>query len=210
VGKTVVTTLLIRHLRHQGVDVMGVKPYCSGGRDDAIQIRGALGGTHSIDEINPWHFRAAVTPLLAARREGMRIEKRDGVRFLRQAMKHCEALVIEGAGGLLSPLGEGFDARDLIVSLDATPVVVCPNKLGAINQVRLVMEALSQKAQRSARIALVRPKKRNRVTASNLAMIQEYFGRNPVVEIPWNASFESASRTKLSRREAAAVSEIVG
>ena len=69
VGKTVLTALLVRFLRERGVKAVALKPICSGDRADARALRAAMDGALSLDEINPWHFRAPVAPLLAARRE---------------------------------------------------------------------------------------------------------------------------------------------
>ena len=68
-GKTVLTALLAQFLRERGVNAAALKPICSGGRDDARALRAAMDGALSLDEINPWHFRAPIAPLLAARRE---------------------------------------------------------------------------------------------------------------------------------------------
>jgi len=69
VGKTVLTVLLAQFLRQRGVNAAALKPICSGGRDDARKIFTAVSGALSLDEINPWHFRAPIAPLLAARKE---------------------------------------------------------------------------------------------------------------------------------------------
>src|SRR5205814_5379494 len=58
VGKTLVTGLLARCLREHGLTVAALKPICSGGRDDARVLHSSLAGAMTLDEINPWHFRA--------------------------------------------------------------------------------------------------------------------------------------------------------
>src|ERR1017187_10119982 len=68
-GKTVLTALLAQYLRGRGISVAALKPVCSGGREDALAICDALGGTLPLDEINPWHFHAAIAPSLAAQRD---------------------------------------------------------------------------------------------------------------------------------------------
>ena len=68
VGKTVLAALLTRRLREQGWRVAALKPICSGGRDDARVLRDAAGGVLSLDEVNPWHFRAPLSPLPRAER----------------------------------------------------------------------------------------------------------------------------------------------
>ena len=117
VGKTVLTALLARYLRERGVNVAALKPVCSGGRDDARALQAASNGALSLDEINPWHFRAPIAPLLAARRERKRVKRSQVVAHVRAMQKRFDVLLIEGAGGLLSPLGENFNSRDLIASL---------------------------------------------------------------------------------------------
>ena len=77
VGKTVLTALLARHLRERGVNAAALKPICSGRRDDARALRAAMNGALTPDEINPWHFRAPMAPLLAARRERKRVALAD-------------------------------------------------------------------------------------------------------------------------------------
>ena len=67
VGKTVLTALLTRFLRERGVNAAAFKPICSGGRDDACTLHAAMAGALTLAAINPWYFRAAIAPSLAAR-----------------------------------------------------------------------------------------------------------------------------------------------
>src|ERR1039457_2558809 len=133
VGKTVLTALFVKFLRERGVNAAALKPVCSGNRDDARKIFAAMNGALSLDEINPWHFRAPVAPLLAARRERKQVRLADMIAHIRTMQKRFEVLLVEGAGGLLSPLGENFNSHDLISALRAKPIIVCQNRIGAVN-----------------------------------------------------------------------------
>ena len=108
VGKTVLTALLTRHLREHGVNAVALKPVCSGDRADARALHAASAGALTLDEINPWHFRAPIAPLLAARRERRRVGLADVLAHVRAMQKRFDVVLIEGAGGLLSPLGENL------------------------------------------------------------------------------------------------------
>jgi len=174
IGKTVLTALLVRHLIAGGVRARAVKPFCSGGRDDARILHRAQGYEVTLAEINPWHFRAPLAPTLAARREGRTVAISEVVDFLHATAAGCDAVLVEGAGGLLSPLGAHFDARDLINRLRAQVIVVAPNRLGAVNQVRLVLAALPETAARQARVALMAADPSNLATRTNLALLLEY------------------------------------
>src|SRR5258706_3249652 len=136
-GKTVLAALLVKFLRGRGVNAAALKPVCSGGRGDARKIFAAMDGALSLDEINPWHFRAAIAPVLAARREKRRVKISQVVAHIRAMQKRFDLLLVEGAGGLLSPLGGDFNSRDLILKLRALPIIVAANKLGAVNHVLL-------------------------------------------------------------------------
>src|SRR5450631_3532050 len=105
VGKTVLTALLTRFLRESGVHAAALKPICSGGRTDARALHTAMAGALALDEINPWHFSAPVAPSLAARRENKIVKLPQVLAHIRAMQKRFDVLLVEGAGGLLSPLG---------------------------------------------------------------------------------------------------------
>ena len=184
-GKTVLTALLVRFLRARGVNAAALKPVCSGGRDDARVLRTAMNGVLSLDEINPWHFREPITPLLAARRERRHVHMAEVLAQVRTMQKRFDVLLIEGAGGLLSPLGENFDSGDLIAALGALPVVVAPNRLGAVNHILLTLEALPHSAAAGARVVLVSPPKRDSAAATNAGLLAGFFDAKRIFTLPW-------------------------
>lgn len=185
VGKTVFAALSTVYLRQNGFRVAALKPLCSGGRDDARVLHAAAGKVISLDEVNPWYFRAPLAPVLAARKEKRQVRLREVVAQIQRVAKRFEVVVVEGAGGLLSPLGEGFDSRDLIKALGATPIIVCSNKLGAVNQVRLVLEALPPAAKRLARVVLVNPNKPDAASRTNVELLKEFVNPNRLRVMPW-------------------------
>ncbi|HEX3626773.1 MAG TPA: dethiobiotin synthase [Verrucomicrobiae bacterium] len=174
-GKTVLTVLLARHLRAQDVNAAALKPICSGGRGDARKIYGAINGVLSLDEINPWHFKAAIAPSLAARREGKKLKLPQVVAHARAMQKRFEVLLMEGAGGLLSPLGDKFNSRDLILQLDAIPIIVAPNRLGVVNHALLTLDALPANFRARARVVLFPFGKPDASAKSNAGLLAECF-----------------------------------
>jgi len=184
-GKTVLTSLLAQHLRERGVRVAAFKPVCSGGREDARALHAALAGTLTLAEINPWHFRAAIAPMLAARREKKQVSARAICDHIRTAQKGFAITLVEGAGGLLSPMGEKFDSRDLMVALRARPIIVAPDKLGVVNQLLLTLEALPARSRAQARIVLMTPAKPDAATASNAGLLGEFFPARNIFKLPW-------------------------
>ena len=184
-GKTVLTALVTQFLRKSGVNAVALKPICSGGRDDARALRIAMDGALSLDEINLWHFRAPVAPLLAARRERKIVRLAGVLAHIRSMQKRFDVLLIEGAGGLLSPLGEDFNSRDLIEALGAAPVVVAPNRLGAVNHILLTLEALPRSAAARARIILMSPQKQDSAAVTNAKLLAGFFDGKRIFTLPW-------------------------
>ena len=154
VGKTYVTTLLIRRLRATGVRVGAYKPAVSGGVGtpdgprwgDVEALRDALGdavggGPCPRDRIAPQRFLAPRAPNAAARLEGRTVDGdglRAGVDWWRD---RCDLLLVEGAGGLLSPVGEDVDCAGLATDLGFPLLVVARAGLGTINHTRLTLAA---------------------------------------------------------------------
>ena len=184
VGKTVFASALTRHLRGENFSVAALKPVCSGGRDDALALQSALGGVLTLDEINPWHYRAAIAPVLAAKAEKRKVTLADVMSHTRRIQKKFPLVIIEGAGGLLSPLGKNFDSRDLILRLRASPIVVAPNRLGAINQVLLVLAALPHAMAAKAQIILSAASEDDESSAGNIAFLKTALGKKRVHIFP--------------------------
>ena len=184
-GKTVLATLLTRFLRERGRHVVALKPLCYGGRDDAVALWTAAGKVLALDGVNPWHFRAPLAPLLAARQERKRVRLAEVVNHIRRVSRGFEVVVVEGAGGLLSPLGWDFASRELIVALKATPVIVSPNRLGAVNQIRLTLEALPLRLVGRAQVVFFDPPKPDRATRTNAALLGEFIHPRRIHRLPW-------------------------
>ena len=203
VGKTVLTALLVQFLRGRGVNAAAIKPICSGGRADARALRAAMDNALSLDEINPWHFRAPIAPLLAARRERKHVHLSGALGHVRAQQKCFEVLLVEGAGGLLSPLGENFDSGDLIAALGALSVVVAPNRLGAINHILLTLEALPRSAAANARVVLMSQPKRDVAAGANVKLLSGFFDAGRIFTLPWlgmNVSIGEILKNPQARR----------
>lgn len=184
VGKTVFTGCYVAWLRRQGIRVAAFKPLASGGREDAAFVASALGPGADLDVVNPWHFPDPLAPLLAARRAGRVVTKADLVGHVRRASRGAAVAVVEGAGGLLSPLLEGADAPDVIRALRSVPVIVAPDRLGVVGQVRLVWAALPPSARRQARVILMQQRVQDGSVATNSKLLGEYLGARRIHLFP--------------------------
>lgn len=141
VGKTYVAALIAHSLRESGAHVGVYKPVASGcemlgGKlvsPDAVALWQAAGQPGMLDQVCPQVFAAPLSPHLAARAEGRKVDAsqlRSGIEYWRAT---SDFVIVEGAGGLMSPIGDDDYNADLAEEFGFPLVVVAANELGTIN-----------------------------------------------------------------------------
>lgn len=143
VGKTHVAAMIARSLAQRGLKVGVYKPAASGAASkdgslvsqDAIELWEAAGSHGDFNNVCPQVFAAPLAPHLAARAEGRRLD----AQLLRSGLDYwvesSDVVLVEGAGGLMSPIGDEEYIADLADEFGLPLVVVARNAVGAINQV---------------------------------------------------------------------------
>ncbi len=152
VGKTVVACLLCRQLRAAGRKVRAVKPVITGFADDApggtdtvllLEAQGVAATPEAIAGASPWRFRGALSPDMAARREGRSIDFRQLVDFCRGLRDEAgDVLLIEGLGGVMVPLTDKETVTDWIAALGVPALLVTGSYLGTLSHTLSAAEAL--------------------------------------------------------------------
>ncbi len=148
VGKTWVTVALMRRFRRQGFAVAGMKPVAAGcdwreGRlknQDALLIQENSKPALAYEQVNPYAFERPVSPHLACGGVDVRLDLILDV--FKGMQKNADRVLVEGAGGWLSPLGMAFDNADLAVALQIPVILVVGIRLGCINHARLTFQAI--------------------------------------------------------------------
>lgn len=141
VGKTHVGALIARTLREAKVRVGVYKPVASGCEvredalisPDAVALWEAAGRPGTLERVCPQLFAAPLAPHLAARAEGRRVDAkllRTGLEYWRET---SEVVLVEGAGGLMSPISDDDYNADLAAEFGFPLIVVAANELGVIN-----------------------------------------------------------------------------
>lgn len=153
VGKTHVTAALARALLRSGRSVGVFKPVASGydparpEESDAGRLLAALGRPPTPDNIAavcPLRFAAPLSPPAAARREGVSLSLAAIADLCRARIEAAgtDVLLIEGVGGLMSPLTDDATGLDLMLRLKAPTVLVGGTYLGAISHLLTAVEVL--------------------------------------------------------------------
>lgn len=151
VGKTFVSCALLHAMRQRGWTTLGMKPVAAGcdaeGRnEDVEQLIAASSVTAPRELVNPYAFRAAIAPHIAAAEEGRTIELASIVTAFEQLQDLADAVLVEGVGGFCVPLGaerDAADTADLAVALDLPVILVVGMRLGCISHALLTEQAIA-------------------------------------------------------------------
>mgnify|MGYP001433589617 CR=1 FL=1 len=152
IGKTLVTTILLRQIRMAKKPVEAIKPIITGFdennlyKTDTAMILNELGrevSKDNIDQISPWRFKEAISPNLAADSEGRSLIVEKVAAFCKSKMHRDQILLIEGIGGVMVPLNDTETVLDLIAKVGAPIVLVVGSYLGTLSHTLTAFQAVS-------------------------------------------------------------------
>lgn len=189
VGKTVVSRAVVAAWRRRGLRVVALKPVETGvplldGRRapaDALALARAAGTSPDGHALCRVALPDPVSPHLAAARAGVRIEIDELAAFVRERADGADAILVEGAGGLLVPLSDEALQADFAARLGWPLLVVAPNVLGAINHTLLTVEAAIRRGLPVAGVVLNRTPETD---FGNAAAIARHGGVPVLGELP--------------------------
>ena len=200
VGKTFVACGIAAALKRRGVDVGVMKPVASGRAEDAHALILAAGVDDPLDLVNPVRFKDPISPHLAARRERRRIDLRSIDRAYRELRRRHDVLIVEGAGGLLVPIRDGFTMADLAKRWGAPLLIVARDALGTINHTTLTVEAARRRALKVLGVVVnrSRPGRPDLAERLNPDAIAKAARVRVLANLPWRPSGRSFDRLVIS------------
>jgi dethiobiotin synthetase len=164
IGKTFIARGMIHQLRARGRTVEALKPVITGFDPRAAQASDtgrlllALGQTLTpelIAETSPYRLRAPLSPDIAARREGTRIDFAALVAHCRRAVaRHRDALVIEGIGGIMVPLDDRHTVLDWMVELDLPLILAAGSYVGTLSHTLSALDVLDRNGLKVAAVVV--------------------------------------------------------
>ena len=147
IGKTFVTSLLVKNLGQKN-KMIGIKPIAAGIEVDHSlnnDVTSLLKSSNSLltgEDINFYTFKKAVSPHIGAEEEKVNVDFefiKNKIDLLADQFDH---ILIEGVGGLMSPVDNSRTNLDLIKYLHVPVILIVGLKLGCINEALLTLEAL--------------------------------------------------------------------
>jgi len=222
VGKTIVASALVRCLTQRGIDVGVMKPIETGvsrsakSQSDGARLRRAAGSHDPMAEVCPYVFRLPVAPFSAARAEGTTVRITTIMRVFRLLSQKHPLMVVEGVGGVYTPVTQTLNIINLIDHMKLSTIVVGQSGLGGINHALLTIHAL--RLQKIPIVALVlnrrwpvQTKTSRAQEQSTISLLRRLAGvpvvgplpYNPTVNLNWNDGVvrlaETAPITRLAR-----------
>jgi dethiobiotin synthetase len=189
VGKTLVSCALIAALRKTGLKVGAMKPIETGVGDDgpldAIALRDAAGSTDPLTTICPQQFALPAAPSAAASVENREVDLTAIDAAFETLAMGRDLMVVEGAGGLLVPIRDGWTTAELAQRLELPLLIVARASLGTINHTALTLEVAASKELPVLGVIISHADGPiSTADASNLLVLKNFLGDRLIGEIP--------------------------
>jgi len=152
IGKTFVSSLLIKLLVDEGLQVSAMKPVASDAKivngalqnEDALTLMRAANVDADYQIINPYVFEQAVSPHIAAKKAGIEIDLDKIKECFEILKKKSDLVIVEGVGGWHAPLSYNCTVADLAETLQLPVILVVGLRLGCLNHALLTTQAIRQ------------------------------------------------------------------
>jgi dethiobiotin synthetase len=140
VGKTYVTAGLAVTLRKMKVDVGIMKPFAAGKaqkkgyKSEDVEI---LSKAAQVCEpeglVNPQFFAMAASPYTASKSLKVKVKKATVLSSFKKLSKLHQMTLVEGMGGIMTPILKNYYITDLIKEMKLPAVIVTRTKVGTVN-----------------------------------------------------------------------------
>ena len=153
VGKTLITGLLARFFAEKENNVITQKWIQTGSRDFSEDIETHLkimGRSKDVisgleDFVSPYTYTFPASPHLAAEIDNTAVDEGKIKSAFNELSNKFDVVLVEGVGGFLVPINERKTVADIAEELNIPVIIVAENRLGAINQTLLTIEAIKKR-----------------------------------------------------------------
>jgi len=176
IGKTFITTALLRSFLKFTPRAVAIKPIQSGADESGLkdfEIYQSAGESENFAPLYMLKFPAS--PHFAAHLEGIQIDLKNVKNYCEKIICEHEMTLIEGAGGIYVPINERESMLDLILALNLGVILVCKNELGALNNAILSIKALENAGVKIDLIVLNFTDLNDQIHVSNLDYLRANF-----------------------------------
>ena len=140
IGKTSVCAGIAHSLKKSGIDVGIMKPFACGVKQktgfssiDLSILSNAANVSDPEEFVNPFFFPIPTSPYTAAKNLGVKIDINHVMKCFRKLNKIHEIILVEGIGGIMTPILKDYAIINLIKYLNANAIIVTSSKIGTVN-----------------------------------------------------------------------------
>ncbi len=140
VGKTYVAAGLAVTLRKMGIDVGIMKPFAAGTpqkkglkSEDVEILSQAAQVTDPENLMNPQFFKMAASPYTASKSLKVKVKVKSVLSSFKKLSKLHSMLLVEGMGGIMTPILKNYFVTDLIKDMKLPAVIVTRTRIGTVN-----------------------------------------------------------------------------
>ena len=151
VGKTCVTASIVKSLRDIDIDVGVMKPFASGYKKNSNSLSQDIkilmkysNSNDPIDLVNPYYFEIPTSPYDASKLLCKEINIQNIIDAYEKLLSYHDLVIVEGIGGLMTPLTQDYFVSNLISELNIDTIVVSGSKIGTVNHTLLTNEHCKQ------------------------------------------------------------------
>jgi len=146
VGKTTVTSALAACMQKLGINVGVMKPVATGiaqktgfkSSDVSILYR-AVKVNDSEDDINPIFMPSPISPYDASKVLDLKFDKKIIFEKFTKLQSRHDMMLVEGIGGILTPLSRDYFVADLIKEMSLETIIVTRATLGTLNHTMMTV-----------------------------------------------------------------------
>lgn len=158
IGKTFITSALLRAFAQQGWSTLGMKPIASGAEEidgvlhnedvDSLVAASSVKAPQEI--VVPYLMRTPAAPHIVATLENVTMDVQHIASCYQQAQQLADVVLVEGVGGFCVPLDDETSTVDLAQRLALPVILVVGMRLGCINHALLTAQAIKASGLRLA------------------------------------------------------------
>jgi dethiobiotin synthetase len=211
IGKTFLVRLLCTQLRRKGRPVRALKPIASGfaGADPdttdsayLLRAQGLEPSAANVARITPWAFAQPLSPDMAAAREQRQVVFDELLEFCRHSASETAAqggtTLIEGIGGVMTPLDERHTVLDWIAALDIPALLVTGSYLGTLSHTLTAAGMLQARRCPLAGVVVSQSPSQPVPLAETVATLSRFLAPTPVHSLPRLASVDADAAPDLT------------
>lgn len=202
IGKTTISSIIIRALAARGLKTAAMKPVAAGTvmvdgiphNEDVDALMASSNMSLPQDMVCPYLLNTPISPNLSAAQDGVVIDNARIVETFKAIQVQADAVIVEGVGGFIVPFTDSVSSADLAVALNLPVILVVGLRLGCISHALLTAEAIRARGLTIAGWVANRVDPTMAFSDGNITTLEKWLGAPRLGAMPNLQSFDGAEQ----------------